>query len=59
MNQKKPYISPDIVRVQLVFEEAVLTACKRLKKFGPYTASGAAGCVDFTKSPIECFEAGT
>ena len=46
-------------RVRLVAEEAVLTACKRLKNPGPHSNSGGAGCNDFSRQPVNCSESGT
>ena len=57
--RKKNYESPEVVRVKLVFEEAVLTACKQMKHSGPHSSGGAGGCVNFTHTPINCFEPGT
>jgi hypothetical protein len=38
MNLKKPYEKPQIMKVQLRPEEAVLTACKLRKQTAPFIA---------------------
>ena len=45
--QKKPYLKPEVRKVILIPEEAVLGACKNTSQTGP----GAANC----GSPIYCY----
>jgi len=58
-DKKRQWSRPEVRRVHLVAEEAVLAACKRLKNPGPHSNSGGAGCNDFSRQPVNCSEAGT
>lgn len=58
MAEKKKYGTPEVKKVKLVAEEAVLTNCKNGNATGPLDPAGAFGCRD-PIAGVECKEPGS